>query len=72
MRLNVEKLRQRIRIDPHALLLPKEVGDLFLVNPQAVRRWVDEGKLTTVRTGGGHRRYKAREVLALYEQQGGE
>jgi excisionase family DNA binding protein len=47
------------------LLTPAEVAQLFRVDPKTVGRWADTGKLTVIRTLGGHRRFLAAEVLAL-------
>ena len=47
------------------LLTPGEVARLFRVDPKTVTRWAVEGKLTCIRTLGGHRRFKAEEVYAL-------
>jgi len=47
------------------LLTPAEVGALFRVDPKTVTRWARAGKLTSVRTPGGHRRFREDEVLAL-------
>ena len=47
------------------LLTPGEVARLFRVDPKTVTRWAVEGKLTCIRTLGGHRRFKADEVYAL-------
>ncbi len=44
------------------LLTPAEVAAMFRVNPKTVTRWARSGKLTAVRTLGGHRRFKASEV----------
>jgi excisionase family DNA binding protein len=41
------------------LLTPSEVAALFRVDPKTVTRWAKAGKLTSIRTLGGHRRYKA-------------
>lgn len=49
------------------LLTPAEVAELYKVNPKTVTRWANDGKLSTVRTLGGHRRYRRSEVLALLE-----
>jgi hypothetical protein len=35
------------------------------VDPKTVTRWAKSGKLTSIRTLGGHRRYKESEVKAL-------
>lgn len=38
---------------------------MFRVDPKTVTRWAKAGKLTSIRTLGGHRRYKESEVRAL-------
>jgi excisionase family DNA binding protein len=55
------------RTVPHAesLLSPSEVATLFRVDPKTVTRWAQAGKLTCIRTLGGHRRYREDEVRAL-------
>ena len=47
------------------LLTPAEVATLFRVDPKTVTRWAKAGKLTSIRTLGGHRRYKESEVRQL-------
>ena len=47
------------------LMTPAEVAVLFRVDPKTVTRWADSGRLTAVRTLGGHRRYLQSEVLQL-------
>ena len=47
------------------LLTPSEVAALFRVDPKTVTRWSQEGRLSAVRTLGGHRRFVADEVYAL-------
>jgi excisionase family DNA binding protein len=51
--------------DQEVLLTPAEVASLFRVDPKTVTRWAKSGKLTSIRTLGGHRRYKESEVKAL-------
>jgi excisionase family DNA binding protein len=51
--------------DQENLLTPAEVAALFRVDPKTVTRWAKAGKLTSIRTLGGHRRYKESEVKAL-------
>ena len=48
-----------------SLLTPAEVASLFKVDPKTVTRWANKGLLTTVRTLGGHRRYKESEVRQI-------
>ena len=55
--------------DPDQLLTPSEVAALFRVDPKTVTRWAKAGKLTSIRTLGGHRRYRATEVHALLDAQ---
>ena len=47
------------------LLTPAEVAALFRVDPKTVTRWAKAGKLTSIKTLGGHRRYKESEVKTL-------
>ena len=47
------------------LLTPAEVAALFRVDPKTVTRWAKAGKLTAIRTLGGHRRYRQSEVQLL-------
>ena len=49
--------------DAEVLMTPKEVAQRFHVNPKTVTRWAKAGKLTAIRTLGGHRRYRESEVL---------
>jgi excisionase family DNA binding protein len=52
-------------VDTEALLTPAEVAALFRVDPKTVTRWAKTGKLTSLRTLGGHRRYRESEVRNL-------
>ena len=47
------------------LLTPSEVAALFRVDPKTVTRWAKSGKLSSIRTLGGHRRYHEVEVRDL-------
>ena len=51
--------------DSEALLTPAEVAMMFRVDPKTVTRWAKAGKLTSLRTLGGHRRYREDEVRNL-------
>jgi excisionase family DNA binding protein len=51
--------------EPEALLTPAEVASMFRVDPKTVTRWAKAGKLSSIRTLGGHRRYRESEVRAL-------
>jgi hypothetical protein len=51
-----------------ALLTATQVARPFGVDPQTVTRWANEGRLRTVPTPGGHRRYIEDEVLRCSNQ----
>lgn len=53
------------RPEPDALLTPSEVAEMFRVDPKTVTRWAKAGKLSSIRTLGGHRRFRASEVHDL-------
>jgi excisionase family DNA binding protein len=50
------------------LLTPSEVAAMFRVNPKTVTRWARAGKISAIRTLGGHRRFKASEIRKYLEQ----
>jgi excisionase family DNA binding protein len=53
---------------PEALLTPSEVAALFRVNPKTVTRWARAGKISAIRTLGGHRRFRASEIRKFLDQ----
>ncbi|MEU7904156.1 BldC family transcriptional regulator [Actinoplanes sp. NPDC049118] len=52
---------------PDRLLTPGEVAHLFRVDPKTVTRWAVAGHISSIRTPGGHRRFKESEVRALLD-----
>jgi excisionase family DNA binding protein len=50
------------------LLTPAEVAVMFRVNPKTVTRWARAGKISAVRTLGGHRRFHADEIRRFLEE----
>lgn len=54
------------------LLTPAEVASMFRVDPKTVTRWAKSGKLTAIRTLGGHRRYRQSEVQNLLQSNFGK
>jgi excisionase family DNA binding protein len=50
------------------LLTPGEVAVMFRVNPKTVTRWARAGKISAVRTLGGHRRFRASEIRRVLEE----
>lgn len=43
----------------------RDAADALGVSPSTVRRWADEGRLTAIRTSGGHRRFLVDDVRRL-------
>lgn len=60
---HVTAAHRRLSLD--ALYTPAEVAAMFRVDPKTVARWAKAGKLRSVRTIGGHRRYRASDIEAL-------
>lgn len=52
------------------LLTPSEVAAMFRVDAKTITRRARTGKLASVRTLGGHRRYVEAEVQALLNRPG--
>jgi excisionase family DNA binding protein len=53
---------------PEPLMTPAEAAALFGVDPKTVTRWANTGRLSSIRTLGGHRRFPLSEVLALRQE----
>lgn len=53
---------------PEKLLTPGEVALMFRVDPKTVTRWASAGRIGSIRTPGGHRRFRESEVTALLAQ----
>lgn len=53
--------------EQETLLTPSEVAALFRVDPKTVTRWAKSGKISSIRTLGGHRRYRESEVKQLLD-----
>jgi excisionase family DNA binding protein len=49
------------------MLYPAEVAAIFRVDPKTVTRWAKIGKIRSVKTPGGHRRYFRDEIMAMLE-----
>ena len=54
-----------IDLSGNRYLTRSEVADIFQVSPSTITRWAEAGKLPSVKTLGGHRRYEARAVMEL-------
>jgi excisionase family DNA binding protein len=57
--------------DDEELLTPSEVAAMFRVNPKTVTRWARSGKISAIRTLGGHRRFRKSEITRILAD-GGE
>ena len=57
-------MRTQVKPDNN-LLTPAEVAAMLRVDPKTVTRWARGGKLSCIRTPGGHRRYSESEVRGL-------
>jgi len=60
-------MTNRVIDEAQRLMSPAEVAALFRVDPKTVTRWANAGKLTSLRTLGGHRRYRESEVRHLLQ-----
>lgn len=49
-------------------MLPGEVAALFRVDPKTVTRWAQDGRIKSIRTPGGHRRFRESDVRAYLRQ----
>ena len=68
-RMRMETMANNDELDaPEQLLTPSEVAAMFRVNPKTVTRWARAGKITAIRTLGGHRRFRASEIRRCLEQ----
>ncbi|HVL83697.1 MAG TPA: BldC family transcriptional regulator [Pseudonocardia sp.] len=47
------------------LLTPGEVAAMFRVDPKTVTRWASAGRIGSIRTPGGHRRFRESEVRVM-------
>lgn len=50
------------------LMTPSEVAGMFRVDPKTVSRWAKAGRISCIRTPGGHRRFLRSEVQALLKK----
>ena len=50
---------------PPEFMTPAEVAGILRATPKTIARWAREGKLNSIRTPGGVRRYPRSEVQAL-------
>ncbi len=58
---------QRPRPRSDALMTPSEVAKLFRVTPKTVGLWEMAGRISAIKTLGGHRRYRREEIMGYYD-----
>lgn len=49
------------------LLSTKDVSGMLKVNESTVKRWTDKGSLRCIKTPGGHRKYKMKDVVTFMD-----
>lgn len=57
--------RRHVRVGGPELMRPREVAEIFRVEPNTVSRWAREGRLPCVKTPAGHCRFPRAAVMAL-------
>jgi len=55
------------RAENDELMTPGEVAKLFKVDPKTVTRWAHSGRLASVTTPGGHKRFWKSNIYKLLE-----
>lgn len=65
--MDIESWETELLKDPNRLLTPAELGKLFRVDPKTVSRWAKSGRIESVKTLGGHRRFRAHVVKRALE-----
>ena len=59
---------KELGLPPHVRWLSlQEASQMLGVHPSTLRQWADSGKIPTVRTPGGHRRFAESDVRSLLE-----
>lgn len=57
-------------MEDEPLLTPGEVAKKFRVDPKTVTRWAAAGLVGSIRTPGGHRRFRESEIKELLKKDG--
>jgi len=56
----------------HDLMTPGEVAAVFRVDPKTVTRWAAAGRIRSIRTPGGHRRFNRKEIEEMMAELWGD
>jgi excisionase family DNA binding protein len=59
--------KMKMPTEEDELLTPGEVASLFKVDPKTVTRWAHTGKLPSITTPGGHKRFRRSVVKKFLE-----
>ena len=59
--------KMKMMTEEDELLTPGEVAKLFKVDPKTVTRWAHSGKLASITTPGGHKRFRRSVVHKFLE-----
>ncbi len=51
--------------EPERLLTPREVAQILRVDPRTTVRWANQGLIDSIKTLGGHRRYRESDIQAI-------
>lgn len=65
-----EKHDDRLMIPVPDVLTPREAADLLGITTRRLSDWADKGRVSYVRTLGGHRRYAGEEISLLRARAG--
>ena len=52
------------------VLSPRELAKVLGVSESSIKRWVDDGAITSTKTAGGHRRIAVTEAISFIRSQG--
>lgn len=63
----MEQSQRVVQAIERKLLTPGEVARLLRVDPKTVTRWASQGRISSIRTPGGHRRFNAIEIMNIVE-----
>jgi excisionase family DNA binding protein len=51
--------------EPKELMTPSEVGEALRVDTKTVTRWAERGLLFSIKTPGGHNRFRKADIEAI-------
>jgi len=61
-----------VRADLPKLMTPEDLARIFRVHPKTVTRWAKAGRIGSIKTPGGHRRFTAKDVKEALDALAGE